>query len=151
MAELGVHQSALLTDLALCINRYRLFSPEWSVCVMAKVQLSAEKWEVPGLVAMVNYGRKKQCEVRDKVFHGSPNFVLDVFDFSVGRLGRSPHGAKWDSRLPISAKSAHMVSASPRAILQIRRPRILRGSQRRTGHAAVASLGGRDLSARRTR
>lgn len=80
MAELGVHQSALLTDLALCINRYRLFSPGWSVCVMAKVQLSAEEWEVPGLVAMVNYGRKKQCEVRDEVFQGPPNFVLDVFD-----------------------------------------------------------------------
>ena len=29
---------------------------------------------------MVNYGRKKQCEVRDEVFHGPPNFVLDVFD-----------------------------------------------------------------------
>ena len=80
MAELGVHQSALLTDLALCINRYRLFSPGWYVCVMAKVQLSAEEWEVPGLVAMVNYGRKKQCEVRDEVFQGPPNFVLDVFD-----------------------------------------------------------------------
>ena len=54
MAELGVHQSALLTDLALCMNRYRLCSPGWSVCVMAKVQLSAEEWEIPGLVAMVN-------------------------------------------------------------------------------------------------
>ena len=54
IAELGVHRSALLTDLALCINRYRLFSPGGSVCVMAKVQLSAEEWEVPGLVAMVN-------------------------------------------------------------------------------------------------
>jgi hypothetical protein len=32
----------IVTDLALCINRYRLFSPGWSVCVMAKVQLSAE-------------------------------------------------------------------------------------------------------------
>jgi Uma2 family endonuclease len=80
MAELGVHQSALLTDLALCINRYRLFSPGWYVCVLARVQLSPEEWEVPGLVAMVNYGRKKQCEVRDEVFHGAPNFVLDVFD-----------------------------------------------------------------------
>jgi len=80
MAELGVHQSALLTDLALCVNRYRLFSPGWYVCVMAKVQLSATEWEVPGLVAMVNYGSKKQCEVRDEVFHGPPNFVLDVFD-----------------------------------------------------------------------
>ena len=80
MAELGVHQSALLTDLALCVNRYRLFSPGWYVCVLAKVQLSAEEWEVPGLVAMVNYGGKKQCQVRDEVFHGAPNFVLDVFD-----------------------------------------------------------------------
>jgi hypothetical protein len=40
MAELGVHQSALLTDLALCINRYRLFSPGWYVCVMAKVPMT---------------------------------------------------------------------------------------------------------------
>jgi len=80
MAELGVHQSALLTDLALCVNRYRLFSPGWYVCVLAKVQLSPEEWEVPGLVAMVNYGSKKQCEVRDEVFHGAPNFILDVFD-----------------------------------------------------------------------
>jgi|SRR6516164_8671648 hypothetical protein len=79
MAELGVHQSVLLTDLALCVNRYRLFSPGWYVCVLAKVQLSSEVSEVPGLVAMVNYGRKKQCEVRDEVFHGAPNFVLDVF------------------------------------------------------------------------
>jgi Putative restriction endonuclease len=80
MAELGVHESALLTDLALCVNRWRLFSPGWYVCVLARVQLSAAEWEVPGLIAMVNYGRKKQCEVRDEVFHGPPNFVLDVFD-----------------------------------------------------------------------
>lgn len=79
MAELGVHQSALLTDLALCVNRYRLFSPGWYVCVLARVQLTPEESEVPGLVAMVNYGGKKQCEVRDDVFHGAPNFVLDVF------------------------------------------------------------------------
>jgi hypothetical protein len=79
MNELGVHQSALLTDLALCINRYRLFSPGWYVCVMTKVQLSPTEWEVPGLVAMLNYGKKKQCEVLDDVFHGAPNFVLDVF------------------------------------------------------------------------
>jgi hypothetical protein len=79
MPALGVHQSALLTDLALCINRYRLFSPGWYVCVLAKVQLSPEESEVPGLVAMVNYGRKKQCDVHGEVFHGPPNFVLDVF------------------------------------------------------------------------
>ena len=80
MTELGVHRSALLTDLALCVNRYRLFSPGWYVCVLARVQLAPEEWEVPGLVAMLNYGKKKQCEVRDEVFQGAPNFVLDVFD-----------------------------------------------------------------------
>jgi hypothetical protein len=79
MSALGVHQSALLTDLALCVNRYRLLSPGWYVCIVPKVQLSPEIAETPGLVAMVNYGRKKQCEVRDEVFHGPPNFVLDVF------------------------------------------------------------------------
>ena len=41
--------------------------------------MAPEVSEVPGLVAMVNYGRRKQCEVRDEVFHGPPNFVLDVF------------------------------------------------------------------------
>jgi len=80
MAELSVHQSALLTDLALCVNRWRLFSPGWYVCVLAKVQLSPEEWEVPGLVAMVNYGQKKQCDAGDDAFYGPPNFVLDVFD-----------------------------------------------------------------------
>ena len=54
MADLTVHQSALLTDLALCINRYRLFSPGWYVCVLARIQLSPKESEVPGLVAMVN-------------------------------------------------------------------------------------------------
>lgn len=80
MAELEVHRSALLTDLAMCVNRWRLFSPGWYVCVLTRVQLSPEEWEVPGLVAMVNYGRKKQCEVRDDVFRGPPDFVLDVFE-----------------------------------------------------------------------
>lgn len=79
MTQLGVHQSALLTDLALCVNRWRLLSPGWYVCVLAKVQLNADEAEVPGLTAMVNYGRQKQCEVRDEVFHGAPNFILDVF------------------------------------------------------------------------
>ena len=50
------------------------------MCVLTKVQLSPEESEVPGLVAMVNYGRKKQCDAGDDAFYGPPNFVLDVFD-----------------------------------------------------------------------
>lgn len=57
-----------------------LLSPGWYVCVMARIQLTPKEWEVPGLTAMVNYGRMKQCEVRNEVFHGPPNFVLDVFN-----------------------------------------------------------------------
>jgi hypothetical protein len=34
---------------------------------------------VPGLVAMVNHGRLKQCEPVEHGFQGPPNFVLDVF------------------------------------------------------------------------
>jgi len=63
----------------MCVNRYRLFTPGWYVCVLARVQLSPEEWEVPGVVAMVNHGSGKQCSVRDEVFHGAPNFILDVF------------------------------------------------------------------------
>jgi hypothetical protein len=71
MAELGVYQSAVLTDLALCVNRYRLFSPGWYECVLATVQLSPEESDVPGLVAMVDYdarlhrkGRVASCRFR---------------------------------------------------------------------------------------
>jgi hypothetical protein len=37
LTEFGVHQAALVTDLALCINRYRLYSPGWYVGVLAKL------------------------------------------------------------------------------------------------------------------
>jgi hypothetical protein len=100
MKALGVNQSALLTDLALCVNRWRLLSPGWYVCVMARIELTPTEWEVPGLTAMVNYGRMKQCEVRDEVFHGPPNFVLDVFnreddeDFVRRRERFSQHGVR---------------------------------------------------------
>jgi hypothetical protein len=56
-------------------QRYRLFTPGWYVCVLARVQ----RLPVGGPARRHdNYGRKKQCEVRDEVLHGPPNFVLDV-------------------------------------------------------------------------
>jgi hypothetical protein len=79
MPELTTGQSALLTDLALCVNRYRLFTPGIYVCVHVPVQLDAETRIVPGLISMVNHGRLKQCEAREDGFRGPPNFVLDVF------------------------------------------------------------------------
>ncbi len=76
--ELDVGQSALLTDIAMCINYYRLFSPGLYCCVHAMVQLDDDTRFCPGIIVQVNYGQFKQCEP-DDCFKGPPNLVLDVF------------------------------------------------------------------------
>jgi hypothetical protein len=79
--ELDVGQSALLTDIAMCINYYRLFSPGLYCCVHATVQLNDGTRFCPGIVVQVNHGPLKQGEPEPSYnyFHGPPNFVLDVF------------------------------------------------------------------------
>jgi hypothetical protein len=79
--EITVGESALLTDIALCLNYYRLFSPGLYCCVHAPLQLNAEIRICPGLIVMVNHGELKQCDPGPDYdcFHGPPNFVLDVF------------------------------------------------------------------------
>jgi hypothetical protein len=79
--EIGVSESALLTDLAMCINYYRLFSPGLYCCVHAPVQLDDSTRLYPGIIVMVNHGKLKQCDPGPDYdcFHGPPNFVLDVF------------------------------------------------------------------------
>src|SRR5262245_39344893 len=79
--DLDVGQSALLTDLALCINYYRLFSPGLYCCVLAPVQLDEITRLCAGILVMVNHGKHKQCSVDPSGSHfvGPPNFVLDVF------------------------------------------------------------------------
>ena len=76
--ELDVGQSALLTDIAMCINYYRLFSPGLYCCVHATVQLDEGPLFCPGIIVQVNHGQFKQCDPGDR-FNGPPNFVLDVF------------------------------------------------------------------------
>lgn len=80
MPELTTEKSVLLTDLVLCVNRYRLLTPGIYVCLHVPVSLDATTRVVPGLVAMVNHGRLKQCEPVEFGFEGPPNFVLDVFE-----------------------------------------------------------------------
>ena len=79
--ELDVGQSALLTDIALCLNYYRLSSPGLYCCILAPVQLDEVTRLIPGVLVMVNYGKHKQCSVdpSGRFFVGPPNFVLDVF------------------------------------------------------------------------
>ena len=75
--ELDEGQSALLTDIAMCINYYRLFSPGLYCCIHAAVELDGTRF-CPGIVVQVNHGLLKQCDPDDG-FKGPPNFVLDVF------------------------------------------------------------------------
>lgn len=79
--ELDVGQSALLTDIAMCINHYRLSSPGLYCCTMVPVQLDESTRFSVGVLVMVNYGKHKQCSVDPNGGHftGPPNFVLDVF------------------------------------------------------------------------
>ena len=79
--ELDVGQSALLTDIAMCVNYYRLFSPGLYCCTLVPVQLDAQTRLIPSVLVMVNHGKHKQCSVDPdgEFFVGPPNFVLDVF------------------------------------------------------------------------
>jgi hypothetical protein len=79
--ELDVGQSTLLTDLAMCINYYRLFSPGLYCCVHATVQLDDDTRFCPGIIVMVSHGQLKQCDPEPSYdcFKRPPNFVLDVF------------------------------------------------------------------------
>jgi hypothetical protein len=79
--ELDVGQSALLTDIAMCVNYYRLFSPGLYCCTLVPVQLDQETRPCPSVIVMVNHGKRKQCSVDPSggFFAGPPNFVLDVF------------------------------------------------------------------------
>lgn len=81
LPELDVGQSALLTDLAMCLNYYRLFSPGLYCCLHATVELNDGTRLSPGLLLQVNHGPLKQCDPGPTYhrFQGPPNFVLDVF------------------------------------------------------------------------
>lgn len=79
--EMSIGESALLTDLAMCINYYRLFTPGLYCCVHVPLQLDEQTRLCPGILAMVNHGKFKQCDPEPdyEYFLGGPNFVLDVF------------------------------------------------------------------------
>lgn len=86
MLEIGVSESALLADIAMCINYYRLFSPGLYCCVHAPLQLSDGTQCRPGIIVQVNHGPLRQCDPGPSYdcFKGSPNFVLDVFGDDLG-------------------------------------------------------------------
>jgi hypothetical protein len=81
MHSLSIGHSALLTDIATCLNCYRLASPGLYCCVHVAVELPSRERVTPGVVLMVNHGRLKNAspEPEYEIFRGSPNFIADVF------------------------------------------------------------------------
>lgn len=70
----------MLTDVAMCVNYYRLSTPGLYVCVHVPVQVDETTRMVPCLIAQVNSGTFKQCDPGTyEFFKGPPNFVFDVF------------------------------------------------------------------------
>ena len=80
-AGFSLGQSALLTDIAMCLNHYRLLSPGLYCCVCPAVQLDEHTRCTAGVVLQVNHGPLKRCAPDEKyqAFVGPPNFVLDVY------------------------------------------------------------------------
>lgn len=78
--SLPVYRSALLTDLATCLNHYRMRTPGMNACVCVDVLLPGDRLVAVDLVGQINYGAHKQCEVPQGGSHflGVPNFVLDI-------------------------------------------------------------------------
>lgn len=80
MLDLDIMQAATLADMATCVNHYRMYTPGVFVCVHPQVRLNENHVFAPGLVAQVNSGQFKQCEVQDlQYFNGPPNFIFDVY------------------------------------------------------------------------
>ena len=79
MEKWSIGKSATLTDIAMCINKYRILTPGLYACINIGVKVNGHI-EYPDLMVMVNSGSKKQCEpdYENNCFNGPPNFVVDI-------------------------------------------------------------------------
>jgi hypothetical protein len=93
MNSLGIGPSALLTDISMCINHYRLGTPGLYTLIHATTVLESKNY-VTSVLAMVNKGKHKQSVIDydNDVVLGAPNFVLDIISEKdgLGSLDRKP-------------------------------------------------------------
>lgn len=91
MENWTIGKSATITDLGMCINRYRTHTVGLYACIRVGVKIG-EQLLYPDMIVMIGHGRNKQCQPnfdRD-YFEGPPNFILDIHqdsksDFIQGR------------------------------------------------------------------
>ncbi len=77
----SIGKSAILTDLGMCLNLYRLNTVGLFACINIGVKLNDEL-VYPDMIITINSGIRKQCtpDFENNYFIGPPNFVLDVID-----------------------------------------------------------------------
>lgn len=81
MGNWAIGKSAIITDLGMCINHYRLQTVGLYACINVGVKISNQLL-YPDMIVMINSGRKKQCDpdYENDYFVGPPNFILEVHD-----------------------------------------------------------------------
>ncbi len=77
----SIGKSATLTDLAMCINAYRIRTVGLYACIRVGVKIE-NQLIYPDMMVMINYGKRKQCspDYEENHFVGPPNFVLDIHE-----------------------------------------------------------------------
>lgn len=93
MNLISVGHSALLTDLAMCLNWYRLASPGLYCCVRATLELPDGHVYAPDVLVMVNHGEHKSAtpEPEFERFRGAPNLIVDVYPNETSRQYEERH------------------------------------------------------------
>lgn len=106
--ELDVGQSALLTDIAMCLNYYRLFSPGLYCCIQAAVQLDEVARLFPGVILNAFFDIKMMA-IRD--LFAELSVVFNELDPALNPLFRPPA-----SEAEISATELTILVASRRLV-----------------------------------
>ena len=77
----SIGKSATLTDLAMCINAYRVRTVGLYACIRVGVKIE-DQLIYPDMIVMIGHGRNKQCnpDYENNYFVGPPNFVLDIHE-----------------------------------------------------------------------
>lgn len=77
----SIGKSALVTDLGMCINHYRLSTVGLYACINVDIKIN-DHILTPDMIVMINRGEKKQCnpDFENNCFLGPPNFIMDVLE-----------------------------------------------------------------------
>lgn len=81
MENWSIGKSLTLTDLSMCINKYRILTVGLSACIRVPVKMKGQMI-YPDFMVAIGHGRNKQCTPMydDDYFDGPPNFILEIHE-----------------------------------------------------------------------